>query len=365
VSWEDIIREELAGLTPYAPGLRASEVRERSGKRRVVKLSSNEHPSGPFPRAIAAIEAVAPHLNRYPDGSSRALRERLAGHLGIDAARVAVGSGSNELLRLIAQVVLRPDDEVVYAWPSFIVYPMVCGIFGAKAVPVPLKDDAHDLDAMLAAVTDRTRLLFLCNPNNPTGTIYRTDAFARFLDSVPEHVLVIADEAYFEFVDDPEYPDGMESFDGERPLVVSRTFSKMYSLAGLRVGYAAIPRPLATAIDAVREPFNVNSVAQIAAYHSMDDAAEVGRRRAENRDVRARLYDVFDRLGIDHVPSQANFVWLKSSNPAAAFDALLAEGVIVRAFGPVGALRVTMPGSDDLAFVTEAFEVAAGNLEGF
>jgi histidinol-phosphate aminotransferase len=365
VSWDDIIRPDLAGLEPYRPGLRASEVRERTGRDRVIKLSSNESPYGPFPSAVAAIEAIAPRLNRYPDGSARALREKLATRLGITAEEVAVGSGSNELLRLIAQAVLLPGDEVVYAWPSFVVYPMVCGMFGVKAVPVPLKDGVHDVEAMLAALTDKTKLLFLCNPNNPTGTIYGKDAFARVLERVPDHVLVVVDEAYFEFVTSAEYPDGMEAFDGQRPLVVARTFSKIYGLAGARVGYAAVPVPLAEAIDRVREPFNVNSLAQAAAYYSVDDDAEVRRRRASNQEQKTYLYAGFDRLGISYLPSETNFVWVKTSKPAEAFDALLAEGVIVRGFGPAEALRVTVPSAEDTPAVMAAFESAVERLGRF
>jgi histidinol-phosphate aminotransferase len=365
MSWDDIIRGDLAGLAPYKPGLRASEVRERTGRDRVIKLSSNEHPDGPFPSAIAAIEAVAPRLNRYPDGSALALRGKLAGRLGIAEEQVVVSSGSNELLRLIAQATLRPGDEVVYAWPSFVVYPMVCGLFGVKGVAVPLKDGVHDLDAMLAAVTPATRLLFLCNPNNPTGTIYRRAAFERFMKKVPDRVLVVVDEAYFEFVTDAEYPDGMRYFDGERPLVVARTFSKIYSLAGVRVGYGAVPAPLAEAIDKVREPFNVNTVGQIAAHYSLDDDAEVVRRRAENQEQKTYLYSGFDRLSVRYLPSEANFVWVTAAKPAEAFGALLAQGVIVRAFGAAEALRVTVPSREDVPAVVAAFGAAAEHLGTF
>jgi histidinol-phosphate aminotransferase len=365
VAWDELIRPDLEGLSPYQPGLRASEVRERTGRERVIKLSSNESPYGPFPSALEALRVVAPRLNRYPDGSARALREKLAARLGVEAEQVVVSSGSNELLRLIAQVVLRPGDEVVYAWPSFVVYPMVCTMFGVKSVPVPLVEGCHDLDAMLAAVTDHTRLLFLCNPNNPTGTVYRRHEFKRFLDAVPEHVLVVVDEAYLEFVVDPMFPDTMDSFDGERPLVVARTFSKIYSLAGLRVGYGALPAPLARAVDKVREPFNVNSVAQIAAYYSLDDEAEVRRRRAENQEQKTYLYSGFDRLGIRYLPSETNFVWVETDKPVEAFDALLAEGVIVRGFGAVPALRVTIPSAKDAPAVVAAFEAAAERLGSF
>lgn len=365
MAWDDIIRPDLAGLSPYRPGLRASEVRQRTGRERVIKLSSNEWPEGPFPSAVRAVEAVAPRLNRYPDGAARALRVKLATRLGITAEEVVVGSGSNEILRLIAQAVLAPGDEVVYAWPSFVVYPMVCGMFGVKAVPVPLKDGVHDVPAMLAAITPKTKLLFLCNPNNPTGTIYGRDDFRRVLDEVPAHVLVVVDEAYFEFVTSRDYPDGMEAFDGERPLVVARTFSKIYALAGARIGYAAAPRPLAEALDKVREPFNVNSLAQAAAYYAIDDEAEIRRRRASNQVQRAELYAAFDRLKIRYLPSEANFVWVETTKAAEAFEALLEEGVIVRAFEGAGALRVTVPSAADAAAVVAAFEAAAGRLGTF
>ncbi len=244
MSWDELIRPDLAPLVPYAPGLRASQVRERSGKDVVLKLSSNEHPCGPVPLAITAMEAVLHRLNRYPDGACVALTRKLAERFGVPEECVVVTNGSNELLRILAQIVLRPGDEVVFPWPSFVVYPMVTAIFGAKGVKVPLTDgDCLDLDAMLAAITPATRLVFLCNPNNPTGTIYGREAFERFLAGVPEHVLVCVDEAYFEFVTDESYPDGLAYFDGERPIAETRTFSKIYSLAPA-LGYGIMRRPL-------------------------------------------------------------------------------------------------------------------------
>ncbi|MCX8008003.1 MAG: histidinol-phosphate transaminase [Coriobacteriia bacterium] len=360
---EDIIREDLAPLVPYAPGLRASQVRERTGVETVVKLSSNEHPCGPVPAALAAMRAVLPRLNRYPDGACTALKSKLASRLGVGTENLVVGNGSNEVLRLLAQAVLRPGDEVVFAWPSFVVYPMVTALFGATAVRVPLDEgDVHDLDAMLGAVTERTRIVFLCNPNNPTGTIYRRNAFDRFMRAVPEHVLVVVDEAYFEFVTDPEYPDALQWFDGVRPLAVCRTFSKMYSLAGLRVGYGVAPEQLARAVDKVREPFNVNTVAQIAAYHALDDEAEVRRRRAENQEQKTYLYSCFDRLGISYASSETNFVYVHATRPVEAFQALLAEGVIVRDFGTSPALRVTLGTREDTERTIRAFEAAVARL---
>lgn len=357
MSLDDIIRPDLAPLKPYAPGLRVSQVRERSGKDVIAKLSSNEAPLGPFPSALRAMEAVLPKLNRYPDGGAVALREKLATRLGVDAAQIAVGNGSNELLSLIAQTVLRPNDEVVFCWPSFVVYPMATALFGAKDVRVDLTDDAaYDLDAMADAITDATRLVFLCNPNNPTGAIYSKAALERFLDRVPDHVLVVADEAYFEFVEDSDYPDSLRYFDGERPLAVCRTFSKMYSLAGLRIGYAIAPEPLVEALGKVREPFNVSSIAQVAAYYSLDDDDEVGRRRKQNREQKASLCSAFDRLGISYVPSHTNFVYVKTDKPVETFQALLEEGIIARDFGSAPALRVGVGSEAEARLTVDAFE---------
>lgn len=366
MDWEALIREELDGMVPYMPGLRVSEVRERSGRERILKLSSNEYPAGPFPQARKAMRAVVKHSNRYPDGSARALRGALCAKLDIDSRNLAIGNGSNELIRLIAQAVLRPGDEVVFAWPSFVVYPMVCQMFGATPVKVPLAEgEVHDLDAMLAAVTDRTRLLFLCNPNNPTGTIYHRLAFERFLKNVPEHVLVVVDEAYFEFVGDPMYPDSLEYFDGQRPLATLRTFSKIYSLAGLRIGYGVLPEPLRLAVDKLREPFNVNTVAQVGAYYSLADEAEVDRRKAENQEQKTYLYACFDRLGIDFVPSETNFVYFRTEKPVEAFQALLEEGVIARDFGTAPALRLGVGTPEDTELTIAAFEAVAEKLGTF
>jgi histidinol-phosphate aminotransferase len=363
MDWRETIRPEFDGMKPYEPGLRASEVRQRTGREDVLKLSSNEYPDGPFPRALEAMAAVLPRLNRYPDGSVRALRARLSLHWGVDERFISVSSGSNELLRLIGQVVLRPGDEVVYAWPSFVVYPTVARMFGATPVEVPLSADLrHDLPAMLAAVTERTRVLFLCNPNNPTGTIYSRDEFDAFLAQLPVHVLLVIDEAYFEFVDDASFPDGLTYFDGERPIVVLRTFSKIYSLAGVRVGYGFMPTALKLAIDTAREPFNVNTVGQVGAYHSLEDPAELGRRRAENIAQKDLLYAAFDRLGIGYVRSHTNFIWFKASRPGDVFDALLAEGVIARGFGPAPALRLTMGTAQDTPQVVAAFENVVSKL---
>jgi len=363
MDWSALIRPELEPMRPYAPGLRGSEVRERAGVERVLKLSSNEHPAGPFPGALEAIAAVAPHLNRYPDGACRALKRRLTDHWGVRNGSVVVTNGSNELLRLIAQAVIRPGDEIVHAWPSFVVYPMVAQMFGGVSVPVPLtSDQRHDLPGILAAITHRTRSVYLCNPNNPTGTIYTRDEFDDFLSKVPDHVLIVLDEAYFEFVKSPEFPDGLGYFDGTRPIVVTRTFSKIYSLAGLRVGYGFLPTPLAEAVDKLREPFNVNTVGQVAAAYSLDDQPEVLRRREENQEQKTYLYSCFDRLGVRYVESHTNFVYFMTEKPVEVFEALLAHGVIARDFGNAPALRLGVGTSDDTAVTIAAFEAIQEQL---
>jgi histidinol-phosphate aminotransferase len=363
MDWDALIRDEVKPLVPYAPGLRTSEVRERSGRDEIIKLSSNENPYGPFPTAIAAMEAVLQRLNRYPDGAARALRGRLAEKLGVVPENVSLAAGSNELLRLIAEVLIRPGDEVVFAWPSFIVYPAVTQIFGGTAVRVPLtSDDTHDLDAMAEAVTEKTKLIFLCNPNNPTGTTYPKSAFDAFLARIPEGVPVVVDEAYFEYVTSGDYPDGIDYFDPNGRIAVLRTFSKIYSLAGARVGYGIVPTALARAIDQVREPFNVSSVSQVGAYYSLADEAEVERRRRENQEQKTHLYSCFDRLQIAYAPSETNFVYIKTGKPVEVFEALLQEGVIVRDFGSTPALRVGVGSPDEVRATCEAFEAVESRL---
>jgi histidinol-phosphate aminotransferase len=365
MTWDEMIREELGPMVPYAPGLRASEVRDRTGRSSVLKLSSNEHPTGPVASAIAAVRMAAPHLNRYPDGSADALERRLSERLGVARGNLVIGNGSNEILRLIAQAVLRPGDEVVHAWPSFIVYPMVTQMFGAVSVKVPLTSgEGHDLDAIVAAVGKKTRLVFLCNPNNPTGTVYSRDEFERFFALVPDGVLVVVDEAYFEYVTDASYPDALDFFDGERALVVARTFSKIHSLAGLRVGYAVMPDALALAVDKIREPFNVNMLAQAAAYHSLGEEAEIARRARENAEVRTRVTEVLLELGADVIPSEANFVYVRTDKPREVFEGLLDEGVIVRDFGTAPALRIGLPEAADTDRLSAALRSVAEHLGG-
>jgi histidinol-phosphate aminotransferase len=363
MDFDALIRPELAPMVPYAPGLRASEVRERSGRDVIRKLSSNENPYGPFPIAVKAMQAALSRLNVYSDGSCRALRRRLAEHLDVEDANVVVSSGSNELLRLIGQAVLRPGDECVFAWPSFVVYPMVTQLMGATGVRVPLAEgQVHDLEAMAAAITDKTRLVFLCNPNNPTGTIYGRKAFDAFMAKVPEQVLVIIDEAYFEYVCDAQYPDGLRSFKPDGNVGVLRTFSKIYSLAGARVGYGVLPTPLVSAVNKVREPFNVNTVAQVGAFYSLSDPAEVDRRRRENQEQKTYLYSCFDRLGISYVPSETNFVYMLTEKPVEVFQALLAEGIIVRDFGTAPALRVGVGSPADTDATVAALDAAVAKL---
>lgn len=365
MDWDAFIRPELQGMTPYAPGLRPEQVAERSGCADVLKLSSNEYPLGPTPRAIQAMAAELADLNRYPDGSCTALRAGLARHWGVEERFISVSNGSNEMLRLLGQALLRPGDEVVHAWPSFVVYPTVAHMYGATSVAVPLTADLrHDLPAMLAAITPATRMVVLCNPNNPTGTIYSREEFREFMGQVPAHVLVVVDEAYFEFADDPYYPDGLDFFDGRTPLAVLRTFSKIHSLAGQRVGYAFMPEQLVAAIDKVREPFNVNSVGQAGALASLDDGAEIVRRKHENREQKTYLYSCFDRLGIGYVPSQANFVWIRTERPVEVFEVLLDCGVIARGFGHTPALRLSMGTPDDTRRVIAAFETLVERLGG-
>ncbi|MFC8045015.1 histidinol-phosphate transaminase [Nocardia sp. NPDC057353] len=330
------IRPDLATIPAYVPG------RDHPG---ATKLASNETTLGPLPAAAKAIAEAAELANRYPDNHASELRAALAEFLGVPVERVAAGCGSVALCQELVQITCgSPADEVVFAWRSFEAYPIVTQVGNATAVPVPLTPElTHDLDAMLAAVTERTRLVFVCNPNNPTGTAHGRAALERFLDAVPAHVLVVLDEAYFEYLrlTEDDHPDGVEIARDRPNVVVLRTFSKAYGLAGLRVGYAVGDPEVITALMKVHIPFSVNRVAQAAAIASLEARPELldrtGALIAERDRVRAALVEA----GYPVPPSEANFVWLALGERNVAFaEAAAAAGVLVRPYGTDG-VRVT------------------------
>src|SRR3954449_5698781 len=283
-------RPSVRALTPYQPGKPVEDVQRELGLARVVKLASNEGPFGPFPAAEEALARNVQELNRYPDGGSYRLHAALAERHDVPFEQVSVGAGADGCIDMLSQAILDPGDEVVCGWPSFPSYVIYASKQGAKVVTVALRDHRYDLDALLDAVTARTKLLYVCHPNNPTGTTNSRADVDSLFDRVPDHVLVVVDQAYFEYIDDPEYPDAVEEYvkRGRRAIVL-RTFSKIYGLAGLRVGYAVEPRRRVAAGAKVRRPFDVTTTAQVAALASLGDEAEIARRRAVNADGLRRL----------------------------------------------------------------------------
>ena len=337
-------RPALQALRPYEPGQPAAEVRRELGMETVVKLASNEGPYGPFPAVREAIARATPDLNRYPEAGAE-LRRRLAERHGVPPRRVALGSGSDGLVNLLALAFLDPGDEVVLSWPSFISHRLAAVKMGAVPVAVPLQGSSCDADGLAAHVTPRTRLLFVCNPNNPTGGLVTRDQLGRLLDAVPETVLVVVDEAYHEYVVDPDYPDSIAEH-GERPNVCSlRTFSKIYGLAGLRIGYAVAADGVIDALGRARNAFDTTEPAHLAALASLDDDAELARRRELNHEGREHLRSGLERLGLPPLPSAGNFLCIEVGDADGLAGALRREGVIVRpleAFGAPRSIRVTV-----------------------
>jgi histidinol-phosphate aminotransferase len=357
MNWSTFLRKNLEQVQAYQPGLREEQIRQIAQTDVIYKLSSNESPLPPFPSACAAMQDALSVLNEYPDGSSYQLTQMLSWHYGIPAEQIVIGNGSNELIDLIASTCLEPGDNAVYGWPSFIVYRSAAQIAGAEYREIPVAaDGAFDLDALLAAIDERTKLLVVCTPNNPTGAAVGAAAFEDFLKKVPSHVLVVVDAAYEEFIDDERALRSLAHFDGQRPYVVLRTLSKIYALAGLRCGYGFAPSILVETLHKVREPFNVNTLAQAAARACLEDTAELEARRALNATGRERLQACFARLGLRHYPSQANFVWVEVPDVSATFDALLKRGIIVRPFPDAGGLRVGVGDAKGVAVTVAAFE---------
>lgn len=340
-----LVPEWIQRLAAYPPGMPLEELEREYGISGSIKLASNENPFGPSPRAVEAIGAALGSLHRYPDGSGFYLRRALAARLGVAADAIVLGNGSNDIIELVVRAFLRPGDEAVMADQAFVIYQMVVQAAGATPRPIPLKHYTHDLDAMAQAISPATRLVFLANPNNPTGTIYRRDEWEDFLDSVPAHVVVVADDAYADYVEDPEYPNSLAYQRRDRLLVTLRTFSKIYGLAGLRIGYGVGPVEVVEVLNRIRQPFNVNSLAQVAALAALDDTGHVERTRVNNREGLAFLRAHCERLGRPYVPSWANFLLIDVGDGARVYEALLRLGVIVRPMDVYGLprhLRVTV-----------------------
>ena len=357
---ESFFRPAVDELTPYQPGKPVEDVQRELGLDRVVKLASNEGPFPPFPAAIEAMERSIAELNRYPDGGSYRLHEALAARHGVAFDEVAAGAGADGCLDMLSQAVLDPGDEVVCGWPSFPSYVIYARKQGAVARTVPLAALRYDLDALLAAITPRTKLVYVCYPNNPTGTMNTRAELDGFFARIPEHVLAVVDQAYFEYVDDADYVDAVERYvkTGRRVLVL-RTFSKIYGLAGLRVGYAVGPRDVIAAMTKLRRPFDVTTTAQVAALASVTDSDDqLAARRALNAEGLARLARTLRVHGLEPAPGAVgNFLYVDVGDASALYDALLREGVIVRplaGFGAPGALRISVGTPEENDFFAKA-----------
>jgi len=357
----------VQALQPYLPGKPVAELEREYGIRNAVKLASNENPFGPSPLALAAAKEVLPDLSRYPEGSGYLLVERLAEKHQLEPSCITLGNGSNDVLDIIARVFLTPDHEAVFSQHAFAVYPIAVQAVGATARIAPAHDGrhgaayGHDLAAMLELIGPATRLVFIANPNNPTGTWLGSDELEQFIAALPAHVMVVIDEAYFEYVEQADYPDTSTWLARFPNLIVTRTFSKAYGLAGLRIGYALSHPDVAGLLNRVRQPFNVNSVAQAAALAALDDVDYLQQCIMFNREGMTQLVTGFETLGLSYIKSVGNFVAVDTGRSGAdVFTALLQKGVIVRPvanYGMPGHLRVTVGRSEENARFLGALEL--------
>jgi len=356
VSLRERVKAHVASLVPYEPGKPIAELERELGITGAVKLASNENALGPSPRALSALQQGLSEIHRYPDGSCFALRAKLAARLGVKTDQLVFGCGSDEILELLVKAFLNSGDEVVHAWPAFAMYPIVAQGMGGRSRAVPLTPDfVHDLPALQAAITPRTRLVFICNPNNPTGTSVGAAAFDDFVSALPEDVLLVVDEAYFEYARRPDFPDALAWLKRRPGTLVLRTFSKIYGLAGLRIGYGVGDFELIGYLERARHPFNVGSLAQIAALAALDDEEHV---RASRRSVAAGvtyLERELSELSFRLWPTDANFLLMETG--AGSYDFLLREGVIVRSlkgFGLPDHVRLTIGTSEENERVVKA-----------
>jgi histidinol-phosphate aminotransferase len=328
----ELTNRELSDLPSYQPGRPIEEVARELGlpARDIIKLASNENPLGPSPAALAAMQHVLANLHLYPDGNAFYLKQKLAAKLDLSPAQLILGNGSNEIIEFVGHAYLAPGVEVVASQYCFAVYPLVAKLFGATLVTVPARNYGHDLPAMLAAITPRTRVVFVANPNNPTGTVVAAEALLRFVEQVPPHVLLVLDEAYLEFLDGAADLVARLRTGVQPNLLLMRTFSKIFGLAGLRLGYGLGHPDLIAAFEKVRQPFNINAIAQAGALAALDDEVHIRRTRENNAAGLKFFAGAFAMLGLEFLPSAANFVLVKVGDGQQVFDAMQRRGVIVR-----------------------------------
>jgi histidinol-phosphate aminotransferase len=336
------VSDNIKNITPYVPGKPIEELERELGISGSIKLASNENPLGPSPKAVAAIKKAVEGLNRYPDGSGFYLSQALAEKYGVDVSGVVLGNGSNELIELAVRTFVRPGDETISADPSFVVYRMITQAAGGTNSIVPCRDMRHDLAAMAERITPNTKIVFIANPNNPTGTMNTKAEMDRFMDRVADHVLVAVDEAYFEYVTHADYPDSLDYLRAGKNVLALRTFSKIYGLAGIRIGYGITTPEIAEPMNKVRQPFNTNSLAQIGAVAALADRKHVEKSIAVNNEGKQFLYQSFRRLGIAYTPTETNFLLFETPRDGRELYAgLLKQGVIIRPLGG-NRLRVTI-----------------------
>jgi len=360
----------LGKVPVYQPGRPIEEVARELGlpAESIIKLASNENPFGPSPKALAALQKALAGLNLYPDGNAFYLKEKLAEKLGVKPANLILGNGSNEIIEFAGHALLSPGTEVVVSQYCFAVYPIVTRMFGADLVTVPAKDYGHDLPAMLRAITPKTRIVFVANPNNPTGTLVNRAELLKFVKAVPPQVLVVIDEAYIEFLEEPADLVPLVKSGAHPNLLLMRTFSKIYGLAGLRVGYGIAHPELAAIFEKIRQPFNINLPAQIAAMAALDDEEHVRRTRENNLRGLQFFAKELKRMKLEQVPSAANFVLIRVGDGARVFDELQKRGVIVRPMAGYGLpewLRISVGTAGEnercVAALKKVLDFPAGN----
>jgi histidinol-phosphate aminotransferase len=364
---EELVPAWIRDLEPYPPGKPIGELEREYGVSDSIKLASNENPLGPSPRALHALRDALSDIHRYPDGGCFRLKRALAAKLGVSPETLLFGNGSNEIIELAVRTFLRTGQEAVMSEHAFVIYRMVVQSQGGRSTCVPMRNYTHDLEAIADAISPDTRLVFLANPNNPTGTIFFREAWEEFLGALPPDVIVVMDEAYAEYVDDPAYPDALADLRREQPILVLRTFSKIYGLAGLRIGYGVGHPDLIALMNRLRAPFNVNSLAQVAALAALGDDEHVERTRRNNRAGMAYLRDSLTELGFECVPSWANFILVRVGNALRLYDALLRLGVIVRpvpVYGFPEHLRVSIGLPEENERLVRALRQVLADTEG-